>query len=140
MIVCIKCGKRKKVQRLGRRSHWTCSTCSKGNSKKKSREELITITCDGCLREQKIRKSKLELCDGYTCALGRCNKNPGFKIPKQLPEGYVCQLILNAAGGFSGYRIQVASPEEVRSVARAIAIRDAGIAAIRQTRDQEFIN
>ena len=139
MIACIKCGKRKKVQRLGRRTHWICSTCSKGNSKKKSREELITVSCDGCLREQKIRKSKLELCDGYTCAFGRCNKNPGFKIP-ELPEGYVCQLILNVAGGFCGYKIKIASPEEAQSVARAIAIRDAGIAVLRQNRDQKFIN
>ena len=84
----------------------------------------VEIACAGCGRVQRVRKSKVVPCDAYTCALGSCNRNPGFKTPAP-PEGYVCEHVLNAAGGFSGYRLRIATAEEERSVARARAIRDA---------------
>jgi hypothetical protein len=48
-------------------------------------------------------------------------------------EGFICELILNAAGGFSGYRI-AATNKDNDSIARARAIRDAGIRLFAQNR------
>lgn len=90
------------------------------------KEQKVTISCAGCGRTQILRKSKIIPCDGYTCSLGSCKLNPDFKIP-QIPDGYICEEIINAAGGFDGWKIHVANEEDLQSVERAKAIRDQGI-------------
>lgn len=89
---------------------------------KKSR--IIEIVCAGCGRSQRVSESKVVVCDAYTCALGSCTQNPHF-APPQPPNGYVCEHILNAAGGFSGYRLRIATSEQMQAIDRAKAIRDA---------------
>ena len=96
---------------------------------RKTKRPLAEIRCQGCGRAQHVRR--LQVCDGYTCSLGSCRLNPEFKIPEH-QEGFICELVMNAAGGFSGYRIRVASEEDLQSVARARAIRDAGIRMLSQ--------
>ena len=98
-------------------------------SRNKSTKPSIEIRCQGCGRTQRTRH--VQVCDGYTCSLGSCRINPDFKIPEH-QEGFVCELVLNAAGGFSGYRIRVASEDDLRSIARARAIRDAGTGMLSQ--------
>jgi hypothetical protein len=95
----------------------------------KTKKPLVEIRCQGCGRTQHVRR--LEVCDGYTCSLGSCRLNPDFKIPEH-QEGFICELVMCAAGGFSGYRIRVASDEDLQAVARARAIRDAGISLLSQ--------
>lgn len=86
----------------------------------------VEIACAGCGRTQRVRRSKVVSCDAYICALGSCKQNPSFKT-RAPPDGYVCEHVLNAAGGFSGYRLRIATPEQARAVARAKAIRDAAV-------------
>lgn len=90
-----------------------------------SNPTFVEIACAGCGRTQRVRASKVIPCDGYTCSLSGCKKNPDFKVPPA-PEGYVCTHIMNVAGGFSGWVIGLATDEDKRSIERAKAIRDAG--------------
>jgi hypothetical protein len=84
----------------------------------------VEIGCQGCGRTQHVRR--LEVCGGYTCSLGSCRLNRDFKIPEP-QDGFIGELVVYAAGGFSRYRIRVASDEDLQAVARAGAIRDAGV-------------
>jgi hypothetical protein len=94
--------------------------------KRRSQPTLIEVPCAGRGRTQRVRPSKIVPCDGSTCSLGRCKKNPDFEIP-QAPEGYVCSVKMNAAGAFRGWEIRPATLGEKRSLERARAIRDAAI-------------
>lgn len=82
--------------------------------------EKVTINCAGCDKTQTLRPRKVERCDGYYC--GACS----FRAPTP-PDGYVVHIISNAAGGFWGYRMQVADPETQAALQRARALRDAGL-------------
>ena len=109
---------------------------------------FVEIACAGCGRTQRVRARKVVPCDGYTCSLAGCKKNPDFKLPDvsvkygiaraQLivteynpiisdPDGYVCEIIPHAAGAFSGWILRPATEEEKRSVQRAKQIRDAAL-------------
>jgi len=90
------------------------------------KEQKVTISCAGCGRTQTLRKSKIMPCDGYTCSLGSCKLNPNFKLP-ETPDGYICEEIMNAAGGFDGWKFRKPTADELQSVERAKAIRDAGV-------------
>jgi hypothetical protein len=78
--------------------------------------EKVTIRCSGCDKTQTLRPRKVEKCDGYYC--GRCD----FKPPAP-PEGYVVYTIVQAAGGFWGYRMQIADLETQVALRRARILR-----------------
>jgi len=127
MIACRSCGKIPKSRRLRGRKHYTCGACIKAALANPSlNSNLVEIRCDGCGRTQQVRRARIIPCDGYTCSLGSCRLNPDFRTPTP-PEGFVCALELNVAGGFSGYRVRLATLEDRQAIARARAIRDAGI-------------
>ncbi len=90
------------------------------------KEQKVTISCDGCGRTQTLHQSKITPCDGYTCSLGSCKLNPKFKLP-ETPDGYICEEIMNAAGGFAGWKFRKPTTDELQSVERAKAIRNTGI-------------
>lgn len=94
---------------------------------KNKSEPIIEVVCDGCGRTQRVRVSKIVPCQGYTCSLSSCKQNQDFKLP-EVPHGFVRSITMNAAGGFSGWAIRLATDEELESIERAKAIRDAGIA------------
>jgi hypothetical protein len=98
----------------------------KAKIKQRHHPTLVEVACAGCGRTQRVRPSKIVPCDGYTCSLGRCNKNPEFEIPNA-PEGYVCIFKSNAAGALNGWVIRPATLDDRRSLERAKAIRDAAI-------------
>jgi hypothetical protein len=99
-------------------------------------EERITVSCVGCGRTQSLRKSKLTICDGYTCSLGSCKLNPDYKFPV-IPDGYIREIISNAAGSFGGWIIRKATKEELEGLGRARALRDWGINKLADE-DKEF--
>lgn len=82
--------------------------------------EKLTIKCAGCDKTQPLRPRKVERCDSYYC--GAC----GFRAPAP-PDGSVIYTVMHAAGGFWGYRMQVADPETQAALQRARALRDAGL-------------
>ena len=92
---------------------------------------FVEIACAGCGRTQRVRARKVVPCDGYTCSLGGCKKNPDFKLPIG-PDGYVCVIKSHAAGAFSGWILRPATEEEKRSVQRAKQIRDATLVGLPQ--------
>jgi hypothetical protein len=50
--------------------------------------------------------------------------------PPRPPDGSICDIIMHAAGGFSGWTIRVATPDEAASLARARWLRDFAVAAM----------
>ena len=85
---------------------------------------IIDIACVGCGRTQRVSESKVVVCDAYTCALVSCTQDTQF-TPSKPPDGYVREHILYAAGGFSGYRLRVATAEQMQAIDRAKVIQDA---------------
>jgi hypothetical protein len=100
--------------------------------REQARADMVEIACAGCGRTQRVRACRVVRADGYTCGLGRCTRNPDFHLPRT-PEGCVCVQELFAAGGFSGWTIRPATLEERAAIARARAIRAAGMANMVQT-------
>jgi hypothetical protein len=88
-------------------------------------EQRVTVSCPGCGRTQTVRRSKLIRCDYYTCGLGCCKQNPDFRLPARPNDLYVIEHVLCAAGGFSGVKFRLMSPEDYASVKRARAIMEA---------------
>ena len=82
--------------------------------------EKVTIKCQGCEKTQTLRPRKVQQCDGYYC--GRCS----FTSPAA-PQGCVKEIVFCAAGGFWGYRIVLASPEDVAAHERAKDILQRGL-------------
>lgn len=78
--------------------------------------EKVTIRCVGCDNTQTLRPQRVEKCDGYYC--GRCD----FKPPTP-PEGFVVHIVVQAAGGFWGYRMQTADLGTQAAIQRACIIR-----------------
>jgi hypothetical protein len=132
MIACRKCGKPSHSRRLRSRKNYTCGDCIKAaNANPKSNPNLVEVACAGCGRTVNIRASKIEPCDIYYCqgSWKGCKRNPEHRLP-EVPDGYVGIRTMNACGSLDGYTVRLASLEELESIARAKAIRDAGIAAI----------
>jgi hypothetical protein len=73
-----------------------------------------------------VRRSRLVRCDLYTCGLGCCKQNPDFKLPERPNDLYLVEHVLVAAGGFSGVKFRLMTPEEYASIERARAILEAG--------------
>lgn len=94
-------------------------------TKPKWKPEKVTVVCAGCGREQHIRKSKVLKCDLYTCSLGSCKLNPDWKPER--PLNAVMVIEMNAAGGFSGIRFKLPTADDLASIERARAIRDAAL-------------
>jgi hypothetical protein len=90
--------------------------------------ELIEIACAGCGRTQRVRAAKVRKADYYTCDYGTCAKNPKG-IESLRPEGFITELDMNAAGGFTGVTVRHASPSEWASDSRCRVRRgrDSGI-------------
>jgi hypothetical protein len=88
-------------------------------------EPRVTVSCAGCGRTQTLRRSRLIQCDYYTCSLGCCKQNPDFKLPDRPNDLYITELVLQAAGGFSGARFRLMAPEDYASLQRARAIVEA---------------
>lgn len=99
----------------------------------------MTVSCAGCGRTQTMRKSRLIICDGYTCSLGSCKLNPDFKLPKPA-AAYICHIICNVAGSFSGWKICKATVGELRSMERARAIRDEGMKQLADESLKKLLN
>jgi hypothetical protein len=89
-------------------------------------EPRTTIACPGCGRTQTVRRSRLTRCDIYTCGLGRCSHNPEYKLPERPNDLYMVEHVLNAAGGFSGVKFRLMTPEDYASIQRARVIMEAG--------------
>lgn len=82
---------------------------------------LKIIRCEGCGRTETVAPWELIPCDGYTCAKGGCEQNPGFRVP--CPErGPVIEIFSDAAGSFWGYNIRACTPEEQEQRERVQAI------------------
>jgi hypothetical protein len=103
------------------------------------KEQLIIVSCAGCGRTQTLRKSKIIPCDGYICSLRGCKLNPDFKLPER-PTGYICHCIINAAGGFNGWKICKATKDEMQSIERAKAIRDEGMRQLANKRLERLLD
>lgn len=140
MIACRKCGKPSRNPRLRSRKNYTCGDCIKAaKANPKSNPNLVEVACAGCGRTVYIGASKIVPCDIYYCqgSWQGCKRNPQHRLP-DVPDGYIGIHTLNAAGSLDGYTIRLASVEELESIGRARAIRDAGFAAIAQT--EGFVN
>jgi hypothetical protein len=87
---------------------------------------LTEIACAGCGRVQRLRERKIVPCEGYTCGIAGCVKNPQFRLPT-IPEGCVRHIITNAAGAFNGYNTRFATPEDQAALARARNILKLGL-------------
>ena len=116
-IACNKCGRRKKIQRLGKRASWTCSGCSKG--------PRVLVSCFRCKKTVFVPACRVVASDYYLC--GPCEKSghediEGLKNPEQIIIWKV-----NAAGEMNGFDIRYPTPEEARSVERAKAVLNAGL-------------
>ena len=103
-IACNKCGRRKKIQRLGKRASWTCSGCPKGLR--------VLVSCFRCKKTEFVRACRVVASDYYLC--GPCEKSGHEDI-----EG--------PAGEMNGFDIRYPTPEEARSVERAKAVLNAGL-------------
>jgi hypothetical protein len=105
----------------------------------KSKEAPIRIECmGGCGKHQMIRPSKIDRsvqfygcdnCEGYLKARRYALANR--------PEGVHMEMVFQAVGGFSGWRMRMSSPEDEAAFARARAIRDAGIALIKKAAEND---
>ena len=102
---------------------------------------FVEIACAGCGRTQRVRARKVVPCDGYTCSLAGCKKNPDFKLPDvpvkygiagtQLivteynpivsdPDGYVCELYLMRRAHFrAGFSVLLQKRKNVPSSAQS---------------------
>jgi len=106
---------------------------------KNKSEPKIEVACAGCGRTQSVRISKIQTCEGYTCSLGSCKLNPKFNHPVA-PSGYICEIVFQAAGSFSGWKIRPATEEEMVGMERAKAIRDAGMNQITNERLKKLLD
>ncbi|MFC7217583.1 hypothetical protein ACFQLX_05250 [Streptomyces polyrhachis] len=63
------------------------------------RQEVVVIVCagEGCGKVQRVRRSRVLLCDGYACCAEHV---PGEGVP----PGRERRFVVNAAGGFTGWR------------------------------------
>jgi hypothetical protein len=96
----------------------------------KNTEPLIEIPCAGCGRVQRLRQSSVAVsCEFYTCSHGSCKVNPAFQLPT-IPDGMIREEHMQAAAGFTGYRLRIATIDERESIARARAIRDMAVAGL----------
>jgi hypothetical protein len=99
-------------------------------SKNKKGEPRIAVACAGCGSTKYLRKSRVVLCDGYTCGSGGdCPKNPQFVLPP-VPDGCVRHIVHNAAGSFTGYNTRFGNPQELQAIARARDILRRGLAQL----------
>lgn len=85
--------------------------------------QKVVVKCDGCVKTQTLRPSKIEPCDGYCCTSEHGPKT------RQRP-GLMRQQIINAAGGFWGWRDVVPTQQDMDAVARARAIGALGQAKL----------
>ena len=116
-IQCKLCGKQKRFHPYAeRKSAWTCNQC------KKARQPKTTVVCASCGRTNTLRASCVAQHDYYLCGL--CDKNNAYIHPPRF-DGMIRIIDLNAAGGFIGFTTRMATEEELESVDRAKAIRDA---------------
>jgi hypothetical protein len=90
-------------------------------------QERITIACAGCGRTQTLRRSKVIVCDAYWCGVGSCNLHPEIQHPAP-PDGYVCEVEMYAAGGFSGHTMRPATDVDRMVIKRAQRILERGMA------------
>ena len=121
MIVCMDCGKRKKVQNP-KRPKWRCKACIRKRS-----GGYIEIQCFDCQKTIEIRKSKVRKSDYYIC--GRCFKHNHTKSIDIFREtGQILSIKFNAAGEMNGFDIRFPNEEEKESLERAKNLVDCGIA------------
>lgn len=87
------------------------------------RTAMITITCghSGCGRTQRLRRKKLIPCDGYMCRRDHGAVNDP-------PPGLVREIVVQAAGGFDGWRDVVPDEELLAAMARARRLALYGLA------------
>jgi hypothetical protein len=119
------------VLRLAEDVLWLLDEINKLRGKRKrhkrKRQKPIHVPCaGGCGRAAYIRPNKVEPCEGYLCNLGRCSFNADFKIPPPPPGHHLCTL-MNAAGGFSGWRYELDTSEHEAAVERAKDILARGL-------------
>ncbi len=91
-------------------------------SKRQGATKLI-VRCHRCEKTQTLRPSKLQPCDGYACRWEHGPREP------QAP-GLVREVVLNAAGGFYGWRDVIPTREVAQAVRRAREIAVIGAAEI----------
>ncbi|MGN9777372.1 hypothetical protein ACTMS0_16640 [Micromonospora sp. H33] len=72
----------------------------------------IVVSCDRCFRTQTMRPGRVESCDGYFCVTGHGPSGGP-------PPGLVRELVINAAGGFWGWRDVLPSHEAMSGILRA---------------------
>lgn len=122
MIVCMDCGKRKKVQNP-KRPKWRCKACI--NKKHPGRK--IEIHCFDCQKTIEIRKSKVRKSDYYIC--GHCFKHNHTKSIDIFQEtGQIIIIKFNAAGEMNGFDIRFPTDEQKADFERAQNLVDCGIA------------
>ena len=85
--------------------------------------QKIVVTCGGCAKTQAARPSTIEPCDGYYC-MPECG-------PKgRQPPGLLREYLVNAVGGFWGWRDVAATLQARDGIARARAILALGQAKL----------
>jgi hypothetical protein len=86
--------------------------------RKRTKSKLATVTCTftGCQKTQQARPSRITKCDGYACCAEHLPHNDGSTAP---PPGFVRETVLNAAGGFWGWRDAPLPPGGHASLDRA---------------------
>lgn len=77
--------------------------------------QQIVVTCGGCSKTQAVRPSTIEPCDGYYC-------RPEHEPKQRQPPGLLHEHVINAAGGFWGWRHVAATPQARDGIAAARAI------------------
>ena len=90
-------------------------------------ENRVRAICSFCGAENPsiCRPHKLIDCDYYVCH--PCQKSHNYEVARDDDE--IMEMVWNAApGGWMGYNVRKATPDERASMERAKAIRDAGIA------------
>ncbi len=87
--------------------------------------EYVTIRCShvGCDKTQRLRRSRLITCDGYAC-----NWEHGPR--KRQAPGLMREMVMNAAGGFIGWRDVAPDHEQSSAFDRAQCLKSFATATV----------